>query len=260
MEAVHGAVVPPDVLVWEADGTVDGSTGYGGPLATRLRAAGFIVDVVPLTQRRPNEAELAAPAHVVSGGTTGVGAGVAWLQATRDALGPVLERALDGRSSIVGVCFGAQLIARELAGPAAVGVHPAGLQAGLVEVCDAIGITDAERPADPAGIVSSFHYHWIEPGPIQAAGARIVLESERTPVQAFEMGAGVRGLQFHPELEPRQLRRTLRANRSVVERQLVSMGAVNRSIAAAGRRWDTALWEGMVLDPISSVRPTVVAA
>ena len=259
MEAAQGAAAPPDVVVSEGDGTVDGTTGYGGPLATRRRAAGLVVEVVPLTQRRPNEAELAAPAHVVSGGTTGVGAGAAWLQATRDALGPVLDRALAGRSSIVGICFGAQLIARELAGPASVGVHPGGLQAGLVEVRDAVALAGAEGSGEPAGIVSSFHYHWIEPWPIEAAGGRILLESERTPVQAFEVGATVRGLQFHPELEPRQLRHALRVNRSVVERHLVSMGALNRSIAAAGRRWDTALWECLVLDPISRVRPAVAA-
>ncbi len=249
----------PDVVVWEADGSVDDALGYGAPLATRLRAEGFRVEVVPLPRRAPTAAELAAPSHVISGGNTPVGADVDWLARTRSSLRPLLDAAMRGDVALTGICFGAQLLATELAGPAAVGVHPGGLQAGLVEVSDIDPATDG-GPDRVAGTVSSFHFHRIDRERLEQAGCRVLLESERTPVQAFDAGVAIRGIQFHPELEPRQLRQMLRTRRDVLDRHLVSMGAVNRSLVASGRRWDTALWESLVVDPIRARTATEAAA
>src|SRR6056297_1144064 len=85
-----------DVVVWEADGLVDGRLGYGAPIAMRLAAAGLAARVVPLTERVPTDGELAAPVHIVSGGSTSVDADAAWLVAARDRLAVVLDRALEG--------------------------------------------------------------------------------------------------------------------------------------------------------------------
>lgn len=228
----------PDVVVWEADGSVDGRVGYGRALAGRLGAAGWDVVTVPLTRRPPTEHELAAPAHVLSGGNTGVNDDVAWLDDARRCLATVLDRALAGATSVTGICFGSQLIARVLAGPAAVGPHPEGMQAGLVRV----GVPDGPT----AHVVSSFHYHRIDRSVVERAGIRVTLTSDRTSVQAFSAGAGVHGVQFHPELAPKALLRTLCRYRHVLERHGTTLTRSSASVHEHRRAWRDEVWHRYV--------------
>lgn len=230
-----------DVVVWEADGRA-GKHGYGHPIARRLRSAGWSTTTVRLTERPPNEIEMTAPFHVLSGGETAADADVPWLQPVRDRLRWVLESADAGRASVVGICFGAQLIAHVLGGDGAVGCHPAGLQAGLVEL-------SASRRKGAAGVVSSFHYHSIRRAAIQHMGGKVVLSSALTDVQAFSFGANVYGVQFHPELSPRLLRTTLRSNRRLLEHHGVDPSATDRSIRHRRRDWSDVFLRRFVLRP-----------
>lgn len=235
------AALGPEVVIWQADGVVDGQRGYGAPIASRLATAGFGVSVVPLVERAPDRVELAAPVHVLSGGASPVDTDARWLREARAALAGLLERGLAGEAMVSGICFGAQLIASVLAGPAAVGPHPEGMQAGLVEVLRTDDLM--------VEVVSSFHYHGIDRASIEAAGARVLLTSSRTQVQAFAWGAGVLGLQFHPELAPDQLRATLLAHRRVVR---AHGGAASRAAASIVEReqwWSESPWDRFVLTP-----------
>jgi GMP synthase-like glutamine amidotransferase len=235
------------VVVWEADGSVDGRCGYGRAIAERLVAAGLGVATVPLTRRPPTELEAHAPAHVVSGGATSVHDDPRWLVAARAALRPVLERALDGHGSVTGICFGSQLIASLLAGPRAVDPHPAGMQAGLVDAWGSDG--------GPSRVVSSLHFHWIRRDAIETAGARVVLESTHTEVQAFTMGDGVRGVQFHPELDPRSLAAALRTHRPVLRAQGACGSRAAATIRARRREWTDELWTRFVGRPAIAASP-----
>jgi GMP synthase-like glutamine amidotransferase len=241
----------PDVVVWEADGSIDGRAGNGRVIAGRLAAAGWSVATVPLTQRTPAEHELAAPAHVLSGGSTPVNDEVEWLQAARRCLGPVVDRALDGSAVVTGICFGSQLIATVLAGPAAVGSHRDGMQAGLVAV--------GEPGHGGEHVVSSFHYHRIDAEAVTRAGAQVLLASERTDVQAFAAGAGVVGVQFHPELHPRALLRALRRHRSLLERHGTTLARSAASVHALRRAWRDDPWQHLVQEPIARVTATSTA-
>lgn len=227
----------PDVVVWEADGR-RGHGGYGRAISNRLVRAGFSVSTVPLVERAPDEAELSAPMHVVSGGDTAVDADVPWLDAVRARLAWVLEEALAGRCSVTGICFGAQLIAHVLAGGRATGEHPDGMQAGLVAL-------RRDRPV----AVSSFHYHCIRREAVERAGGSVVLDSARTEVQAFRFGSRVRGAQFHPELSPAGLRRTVRTYADVLERCGASVADTARSIADHRRSWSAEPWLQLVERP-----------
>ena len=224
----------PDVLVWEADGTVDGRVGYGAAVAGRLRRHGWSTAVVPLNRRRPTAAELEAPRHVISGGETPATSDVEWLIDTRRFLGPVLERALAGGVELTGICFGSQLLAALLAGPEAVEQHPAGMQAGLIDAAD--------TESDEIHAVSAFHYHRIDADRLVAAGAVITMATARTPVHAFRAGAGVRVVQFHPELDPEALEVVVRRHRSVIRRFGGSFQRSVDSIDARRHRWDDQLW------------------
>lgn len=235
------------MVIWEADGSVDGRVGYGHAIAGRLVDAGLGVTTVPLTERMPTDLELQAPAHVVSGGNTSVHADVEWLTAARSRLGPVLDRALDGRAALTGICFGSQLIATLLAGPDAIGPHPQGMQAGLTEIdgLDGAGGT----------VGSSFHYHHIRRRLIEDAGGRVLAASAHTEVEAYEFGPGVRGVQFHPELCPRRLAVTLRRHHAIVAAHPGTPSRAARTIAARRRRWTDMPWTRLVAEPSIAVRP-----
>jgi GMP synthase-like glutamine amidotransferase len=235
----------PDVVVWEADGEVDGRVGYGAAIAARFRRQGLRVEVVPLVRRRPQGAELEAPRHVISGGSTAVTSGVGWLTDTRRHLDPVLDRALTGSIELTGICFGAQLLAAMLAGSGAVGPHPEGIQAGLVEAVDVEG---------EHHVVSSFHYHHIDPDRLTAAGGTVVMSSARTPVQAYVVGDGVQGVQFHPELTPSALASSLGYGHEVMARTGGSLSGSLASIATHGQRWDGELWRSIFAGPVRDRR------
>lgn len=233
-----------DVVVWEADGRIGPATGYGGPIAQRLAAAGFVVAVVPLVERAPTAAELRAPAHVVSGGNTSVHDQVDWLLRASGHLSDVVDRALAGEASLTGICFGAQLIARLMFGADAVGPHRSGLQAGLVDVCDQV--------SGNTYTACSFHFHHVDRGSVERAGADVVCSSDATPVEVFEF-ASVRGVQFHPEWEPGDLAGALRSNRDVVDLHRLSLADIDSSIRERAADWDDHLWNRFVVDPVRSV-------
>lgn len=241
------------MVIWQADGSYDGVHGYGFPLAERLAAAGVAFTMVPLPERAPDAAELSAPVHLLSGGDTSADADVAWVIEARRSLSTVLERARDGEATVTGVCFGAQLIARVLAGSGTVGPHRHGMQAGLYEVS---GTGRQSR-----SVVSSFHYHHIDPDRVAQAGGTVTLTSDRTPVQGFRFGSTVRGVQFHPELGPDHLRATVAHHAGLITRRGGSVRRAAASIRLHGARWADTLADHLALGsaPMPDRAPVPVA-
>ncbi|WP_428031862.1 glutamine amidotransferase [Ancylobacter sp.] len=103
----------------------------------------------------------------------------------------------------LGICLGAQMLARHLG--ARVAPHPE----GLVEIgYYPIRATDAgagllrETRGDAAGAGSwpDHVYHWHREGFDLAAGAELLAEGPTFPNQAFRFGRGAYGIQFHPEV------------------------------------------------------------
>ena len=91
---------------------------------------------------------------------------------------------------VLGLCYGAQVIAHALGGAVAPAPEP---EVGLVSV-------DSEDPAlVPAGPWWEFHLDVLDPPP----GARVVARNG-CGVQAFTM-PGMLGVQFHPEVLPETL-------------------------------------------------------
>jgi len=108
----------------------------------------------------------------------------------------IIEAAHARKQKILGICFGAQLVATALGGKVA--PSNSGMQMGAVE-CTLVG----DDPLLPSliGEGSRYAIHEIHRDEIQAlpCGARLLASSTLCPVEAFAMGDNLLALQGHPE-------------------------------------------------------------
>jgi GMP synthase (glutamine-hydrolysing) len=165
--------------------------GDVGTAARLLGAAGYRLDIrCPMQgEALPGDARGYAGAIVFGGAMSahddhldGIRASLAWLDGALEAGAPVL-----------GICLGAQMIAR-LCG-ARVAPHEAGLwEIGYYPVTAAAGGATAFTD-DRAQF-----YQWHGEGFDLPAGATLLASGTTFPNQAFAMGRSVYGLQFHPEV------------------------------------------------------------
>ena len=104
-----------------------------------------------------------------------------------------IPQALDSGRLFLGICLGAQLLARALG--ATVQPHPAGLaEIGYFPVQPtAVGQATFDAPLHV--------YHWHHEGFALPAGAELLAGGERFPHQAYRYGANAFGVQFHPEVD-----------------------------------------------------------
>ncbi|MGF1538468.1 MAG: gamma-glutamyl-gamma-aminobutyrate hydrolase family protein [Elainellaceae cyanobacterium] len=103
-----------------------------------------------------------------------------------------IPEVLAAQKPFLGVCLGAQLLARSLGG--VVRGHPQ----QQVE----IGYTPVQATAEGAGLLGelSHVYQWHREGFELPEGGTLLLTGEAFANQAFRYGRGVYGLQFHPEM------------------------------------------------------------
>ncbi len=108
-----------------------------------------------------------------------------------------IPQALDSGRPFLGVCLGAQLLARALG--ATVQPHPAGLaEIGYFSV--------QPTPAGQTIFDAPLHvYHWHREGFELPAGAQLLATGDCFPHQAYRYGANAFGVQFHPEVNQRIL-------------------------------------------------------
>jgi len=98
-----------------------------------------------------------------------------------------LRRALEIGTPVLGICFGAQLLARALGGTVGRAVHP---ERGFAT------LDSDDQEVLPAGTWVEFHYDAFTLPP----GATLLARNE-VGVQAFTHGPHL-GVQFHPEITP----------------------------------------------------------
>jgi len=107
-----------------------------------------------------------------------------------------IRRAVEQRTRVIGVCLGAQLLAKAMGGSVYKGEKS---EIGMTT----IRLTESGQKdplfsqlGNPAEVFQ-WHSEGIEPPP----GAIVMAESDKYPVQAYRMGGRAVGLLFHVEME-----------------------------------------------------------
>ncbi len=134
-----------------------------------------------------------------------------------------VRQAFAGGASILGSCYGHQLLAYALYGPARVGRCPAP-EVGWLPVA----VLASSPLLGPAGQAFVFQHHFDEVRDLPAE-CSVLAASEVCRVQAFGVaGRNVWGLQMHPEIDPSAARGFMR--------DLADRGAKSRDLDLAALR------------------------
>lgn len=233
---------PSHVVVWQGDGEPLPGIGYGNRIARRLRRAGCPVAVVDYRDQGLTDTQRAAPVHVLSGGETSAFAADDATTRALDELTALAQRAWADEVTIVGVCLGAQLLARVVAPELARSTPAAGMEAGWSPVTGPDGIVH----------VAEFHYEQIDPALASIDGVTITHHNARCAIQAFRWGPNVVGTQFHPEWSPADLRAVLAHGSAVLAEHHpaphVALASLDDGAADTVPRPD--LFDQLVLGPI----------
>jgi GMP synthase (glutamine-hydrolysing) len=165
---------------------VDLGGQYAQLIARRVRECRVYSELVPASIGVAEVARRDARAIILSGGPASV--------YSPDA--PGVDRALfDADVPVLGICYGMQLMARDLGGRVD-RTDAAEFGRAALEVTDERSRLLADLPREQ--VVWMSHRDSVVAAP---EGARVVAASPSTPIAAFEDDAhGVYGVQFHPEV------------------------------------------------------------
>ncbi|MDJ0918627.1 MAG: type 1 glutamine amidotransferase [Woeseiaceae bacterium] len=175
-----------------------------GTLDPLLKAAGFRIRYVNFSREPHMPVELDRYAAVIAlGGPMNVDETERYPNLKREV--DILREALERDMSVLGICLGAQLLAKALGGRVyrndrkEIGWHD-------------VHLTHNGR-MDP--VLSTFEhqqevFHWHVDGIELPSGCRHLASSERSEVQAFAFGEHAYGLQFHLEVNEPLVHRWLR--------------------------------------------------
>lgn len=142
----------------------------------------------------------------------------------------LLQARLRQRRPTLGVCLGAQLMARALGAKVAPMGHK---EIGYAP----LKLTEAGRVSALAPLADAPVLHWHGDQFAVPRGAQWLAASERCPHQAYAVGDYALGLQFHLEAEPQQLERWLIGHSG----ELAAAGIDPRELREQNRRHGEAL-------------------
>lgn len=95
-------------------------------------------------------------------------------------------------------------------------------------------------------VVPAFHYEEIDAATVTGGGGEIVADNASSRVQGFRLGTRIWGLQFHPELEPTDVRRVVAHHRHTIEAHRGTTAAALQSVDELESRWKRDLFDELL--------------
>lgn len=224
---------PNLAIIWVADGEVVPGLDYGVRLEQQLRSRGMAV-MMRSSLAADTEVPDAAH-HFLTGGATSATQREGWMPTALNRVRIMLRQAAAETSTVTGICLGAQMIA-EAQWPGSVR-RGSSIEVGFTH------IVWSDHDGDRSFVVPAFHYEEIDPAPVVSGGGSIRASNAHSRVQAFEIGPRVRGMQFHPELGPDDMRRLVVAHHETIEAHSGSVAEAERSIDRFADTWQRQIFE-----------------
>lgn len=226
-------LMPARAAVWVADGKAYDDVDYAIGVETALGAMGIDALRRSLLDSGTDTPEV--DLHVLTGGETSAYADVAWMRAAIERVQDLIEGAEQNRHAVFGICLGAHMIAHAIS-PGSVG-RAERIEVGLEPVVFGDGNVIP---------VSQFHFEQIRRRPLIEAGGRILGRNDHSPVQAFQFGMRVIGVQFHPELDPDDMRKVITTHQDTIRQHGGSVDDALASIRDRQEVWSPALFERLI--------------
>ena len=176
------------------------------------------LEVLRVSQReRPPRSLNGYDAVIITGSPASVVSPADWMVRAAE----FLKKAGDSGLPVLGVCFGHQLLGFTYG--SRVILNPKGREIGSVQV----ELTERGR-VDPLfkGIAPSFWIHTTHEDIVETlpSGARHLAFNQQTQIQALALGHNVRGVQFHPEMQPEMMAALVKSRTAILEREGMRRG------------------------------------
>ena len=206
-----------DIIILEADGLIDETHGYGFSILKRLVEFNLKPALVSIVDNAEVLYQLPRKPLIFSGGMTEVTADVGWVTKAKQfiseaVMGTKKQRGKD-RIPILGICFGAQLIAEALIPGSVTYLDDPEIGTSPIN----LDITDHNllRGLPSTFIAYSFHYNQIKLSGLKSISSHTHMGHQF--LQAFEIpNASTFGVQFHPEFKQKEMRTLLETYRDLI--------------------------------------------
>lgn len=228
------------IMIWQGDGQPASNLSYATRVHERLAEAGFSPTTIPMTERAPADAELDAPCHLITGGSTPVSKRPPWITRALERLAEIIRRARQGSASVVGICLGCQMLAYAVAGRDLSQGSRNGLE---------IGLSRLEPVKAQYGIpaIAQFHYEEVSPAILAVPGVRHLYRNSHSRVQGFCAYGTAFGYQFHPELTPDDCRQVVQHNARMIADYGQSPESILDEIDDRAASWTADSFEDLVI-------------
>jgi GMP synthase (glutamine-hydrolysing) len=173
-----------------------------------------------------------AAGFVITGSSSNVTEGAPWMKRTEQLIRDIASAG----TPLFGICFGHQIVAEALGGR--VGKNPRGREIGTVEARSFEGAEDEPilRGVPRRFLVNTTHVETVLSLP---KGARVLAETDLEPHAVFAIGARVKCVQFHPEIDGDAMRGYVEARAHLIEAEGRSAAPLAASAADTPHAADT---------------------